>query len=180
MVTDFVLRGLSGHVDVEFGVNEEPETVGAWPGAAGLPFCQATVSYPAGRGYLGWMGWIQLVRSTDNLSRGERFEMDPLEILGTVGHPFCYFGITPTLFDAPARDDRHDLDWVAHSFLTYVADRQRREVRALLGFSWGFHFADSQVSLAFPAWLDADDWNKHIPVLAAAHPGWAFAEGVDE
>jgi hypothetical protein len=28
--------------------------------------------------------------------------------------------------------------------------------------------------------LDADDWNKHIPVLAAAHPGWAFADGIDE
>jgi hypothetical protein len=37
--------------------------------------------------------WIQLVCSTDNGSGGQGFEMDPLEILGDVPHPFCFFGI---------------------------------------------------------------------------------------
>jgi hypothetical protein len=54
------------------------------------------------RGYNGLLGWIQLVRSTDNHSAGARFEIDPLEILGTVSRPFCFFGIKPILFDAPA------------------------------------------------------------------------------
>ena len=72
------------------------------PEALGLPHCQATVAYP-GRGYAGMLGWIQLVRSTDNASGGELFAMDPLALVGEVGHPFAFFGVAPTLFDAPAR-----------------------------------------------------------------------------
>src|SRR5204863_43198 len=77
----------------------------------------------AGSGYAAMLGWIQLVRSTDNGSRGREFELDPLEPLGVTPHPFCWFGLTPTLFDAPSRRTTDDLDWLAHSFLAFTRDR---------------------------------------------------------
>jgi hypothetical protein len=72
----YSVHGLAGRVDVDVGTTESSEELGAWPGAAGLPFCEATVSYP-GRGYQELLGWIQLVRSTDNSNEGDRFEPDP-------------------------------------------------------------------------------------------------------
>jgi hypothetical protein len=173
---DFTLDGLPGHVDVAFEQVEDPRTVGAWPGSAGLPACEATVGYP-GRGYRGLFGWVQLVRSTDNRSGGERFEMDPLEMLGDVPHPFCFFGVRPTLFDAPARDDRSGMTWTAYSFLTHVYRLSGPEVRALLGFSWGFAITAGQVTLVPPAALPDSVWNDQLPTLTASYPTWTFAPG---
>src|SRR5436309_2761486 len=100
----FSLRGIAGHVHVDLDITRDPSELGAMPEAAGLPHCRAVVRYPA-QGYAAMLGWIQLVRSTDNAGRGERFEMDPLALVGEVAHPFAFFGVTPTLFDAPARAD---------------------------------------------------------------------------
>lgn len=50
----------------------------------------------------------------------QRREMDPFDLFGLYEReplPYCWFGITPTLFDAPWRDGRTPLDWVAHSLL---------------------------------------------------------------
>jgi len=173
----FSLHGLPGTVDVTVGPTRDPDELGAWPGAAGLAFCRATISYP-GQGYKGLLGWVQLVRSTDNHSGGERFEMDPLEPLGEVAHPFCFFGITPVLFDAPSRDSRADLDWLAHSFLCRIADRSRHEVQALTGFGWGFTVRAGTATVMPPHALESADWNQHLDVLHADHPNWRFADDV--
>jgi hypothetical protein len=162
-------------VDIDFGATDDPDVLGAHPGALGLPRCEATVSYP-GRGYQSQFGWIQLVRSTDNRSGGSRFDMDPLEILGDVAHPFGYFGIRPTLFDAPSRDARTAMDWTAHSYLTVVGGQARRDVRALCGFSWGFTISAGRVSLDHPTPLPAEEWNDHLSVLTATYPDWRFTD----
>jgi hypothetical protein len=52
---------------------------------------------------------------SDNRSSGFAFEMDPCEPLGASPLPFCWFGMTPTLFDAPSRQIVVDLEWVGHS-----------------------------------------------------------------
>jgi hypothetical protein len=176
MHLSFSLRGLAGSIDVTVSETQNPKELSARPGAAGLPHCQATVSLP-GKGYDGLLGWIQLVCSTDNGSSGQRFEMDPLEILGDVPHPFCFFGIKPTLFNAPSRDSRADLDWLAHSFLCHIADRAIREVQALVGFSWGFKIADGTARPIPPRGLESVDWNQHLGLLHAEHPVWRFADG---
>lgn len=196
MRLEFSLRGLPGHVDVDVVPVEDREAVGAWPAPAGLPSCEASVSYP-GQGYTGLFGWVQLVRSTDNSSGGQGFEMDPFELLGDVSHPFGFFGIRPTLFDAPSRDGEAPLEWTAHSFLTFVnsrladreierilalpteeqgaaATKQLKVVRALLGFSWGFTLADGRASIVSAAALDEQAWNAHIPLLTATYPDWSF------
>ena len=148
------------------------------PEAIGLPHCHATIDY-AGRGYAAMLGWVQLVRSTDNQSRGERFEMDPLTLVGEVAHPFAFFGVTPTLFDAPARDSRADLDWLAHSFLCHIKDYDLRTVQAITGFSWGFTIAAAATAVTPARPLSSEDWNRHRDLLHAAHPGWHFAEGLE-
>ncbi|MFJ6199118.1 hypothetical protein [Micromonospora sp. NPDC092111] len=172
----FSLQGMSGRIDVNISTTRHPEELGAGPGAAGLANCEATVSYP-GKGYTGLLGWIQLVRSTDNSSGGQQFEMDPLEILGDLPHPFCFFGIKPTLFDAPSRNSRADLDWLAHSFLCHIADEDLPGVHALAGFTWGFTIAAGVSTPTPPRRLEPAEWNQHLDLLHAEHPAWRFADG---
>ena len=176
MILEFSLRGLAGRVDVTVGVTQDPEALGAPPGATGLAHCHASIEYPGG-GYAGLLGWIQMVRSTDNGSTGQRFEMDPLTFVGDVPHPFGFFGIKPTLFDAPSRDSRADLDWLAHSFLCHIADYDHHVVHAITGFSWGFTIAAGTATVIAPTGLPAADWDRHLELLHAQHPNWQFANG---
>lgn len=155
------------------GRTDDPDRFGAHPGSRGLTWCRAEVETSA-EGYLARFGWVQLVRSTDNRSGGAAFEMDPLEVLGEVGHPFGYYGVRPTLFDAPSRDDRRDLDWLCHSFLAAVVPGDLPAVKWLAGFSWGFVVRASSATTTDPAPLSDDDWNRHRPVLNSSYPLWRF------
>ena len=121
MLADFTLWDFPGWVEVAVEPNYDPGALGTAVTARGFPVCTATVTY-RGRGYHAALGWIQLVKSTDNSSGGGQFEMDPFEPLGRLAHPFCFFGFAPTLFDAPSRDSRAPLVWTAHSFLAFIAE----------------------------------------------------------
>jgi hypothetical protein len=172
---NFQLRGASGRVDVSIEPNRQPEALGCQPFAEDFPVCTAIVTYDR-EGYNAFFGWVQLVRSTDNASAGEQFEMDPFEPLGRSSHPFCFFGFEPVLFDAPARPARRELEWAAETFLCFIpGDVARRETRAILGFTWGFSIQEEVISLTPPASLSADEWDKHLPLLRREHPGWIFA-----
>ena len=118
MRLQFTLHGLPGTIDVTVDTTRDPGKLGAPPEAQGLAHCQATITHPA-EGYTALLGWIQLVRSTDNHSRGQQFEMDPLTFVGEVPHPFGFFGIKPILFDAPSRPTRGS--WVTRSVPTQRA-----------------------------------------------------------
>jgi hypothetical protein len=170
----FTLRNRIGNIDITVAATRDPDELGAPLESRGLPHCQATVSHPA-TGYAAMLGWIQLVRSTDNRSHGQQFEMDPLTLIGEVPHPFCFFGIKPTLFDAPSRPTRDNLDWLAHSFLCHIADHGTREVRALAGFSWGFTLADGGTTVIGPRTVSATDWTQHRDLLHAEQPAWRFS-----
>ncbi len=166
--------GRDAAVAVQIGANEDPAALGCREAARGYPVCRATIAPPA-RGYDDALGWIQLVASTDSGDGG--FAMDPFEPLGEAATPFCFFGFAPVLFDAPSRPTRADVDWVAHSFLAEVTDTEA--AAAILGFSWGFRIRDGAIAIAAPAPLRGDDaWDRHLPVLATAHPGWTFAPGL--
>ena len=155
--------------------NARPEELGCPPFAKGFPVCTATVTY-AGEGYNATLGWVQLVRSTDGGTGGERFELDPFELLGRSSHPFCFFGFAPTLFDAPSRPLREDMDWKAESFLCFIAaNAEGSEVRAILGFGWGFSIRGGTISLDPPSELAAPEWDKHVTLLRREHRTWDFA-----
>jgi hypothetical protein len=157
--------------------NRRPEALGCQPFAEDFPVCTATVTY-AGEGYNAALGWVQLVRSTDNASAGAQFELDPFEPVGRSPHPFCFFGFAPVLFDAPARPTRRELEWTAETFLCFVpTDVAGRETRAIFGFTWGFSIQGEVISLTPPASLTAVEWDKHVPLLQREHPGWVFATG---
>jgi hypothetical protein len=173
----FQLHALPGRVDVAVEANRDPVALGCPPYAEGFPVCSATVDYEGG-GYRSALGWIQLVRSTDGAARGQLFELDPFEPLGRTPHPFCWFGFSPTLFDAPSRPVRAPMDWTAHSFLAFVA--AERLVRPLLGFSWGFAIRDGSIVLDTPAFLEAEAWAAHLPMLEDGHSEWTFDSGYPE
>ena len=178
MDIDFELRGSPGRVSVTYARNDRPELVGSGPQAAGFPWCHASVEHPA-QGYDAVLGWVQLVRSDDNASGGRAFEIDPLDFLGDLPHPFCWLGLRPQLFDAPSRQLRRDLDWEAHSFLC-VPDGDGDggyEVHALLGFAWGFRIRGEVVELVEPTVLGPAHWTEAVAVLAAGFPAWRFMSG---
>jgi hypothetical protein len=180
MEIPFSHQGHNGRVVVSVEKTIEPARLGARDGAIGLASCTATIEF-AGRGYLQLLGWVQLVRSTDNSFQGEKFEMDPFDpfkLYERAPSPYCWYGILPTLFDAPSRDERIRLDWVAHSFLASSPLRgERRIVTPLLGFSWGFHVADDgHVTLDPITSLTVADWESHLPYLRDCYTEWRFTE----
>lgn len=175
----FSHHGHQGRVTVTVETTLSPATLGVGDNALGLAHCKATIEFPAD-GYLGLLGWVQLVRSTDNASHGRRFEMDPFDPFGLYERaplPYCWYGIAPTLFDAPSRDERVPLDWVAHSFLAASPfGGNTKVVTPLLGFSWGFEImGDKEIVLKPAMVLTAADWAAHLPYLRACYPEWRFS-----
>jgi hypothetical protein len=169
-------NGTAGRVRVEAGVNDDPAALGCDEMARGFPFCHATVEHPA-IGYADMLGWIQLVRSS---ARGSGFYLDYFEPLGHVPHPFAFHGLQPSLFDAPHTDELENWDFLAHSFLCGLGGELlefRREVRAVLGFSWGFSKRGKEFEYLVLEVLGAEDWDGHFGYLTEAYPDWSFAAG---
>lgn len=180
MEIPFTHQGHRGRVLVTLEKTLEPATLGVSDDALGLANCMAVIEFSA-RGYPALLGWVQLVRSTDNPFQGRRFEMDPFDPFGLYERaplPYCWYGIAPTLFDAPSRQERVPLDWVAHSFLAASPfSGNTRIVTPLLGFAWGFHVADAKnITLTPLTSLTPADWESHLPYLRDCYPEWAFQE----
>ncbi len=185
MRIEFSAWGHAGAVNVVVTPNDDPTALGCdllVPGLGpefwvGFPACTATVDH-GGEGYASLFGWVQLVCSTDDQSGGTSFEIDPIALYHDVATPFCWFGLKPTLFDAPLRFRESPVDWSAHSFLcvvpTVVAER---EVHAVLGFSWGFSVADGDILIRTPQTLQPAAWDAHLPHLRSLFGEWSFAEG---
>jgi hypothetical protein len=169
-------NGTEGLVRVEVGVNDDPAALGCAEMARGFPFCHATVDHPA-IGYADMLGWVQMVRSS---ARGSAFYHDYFEPLGRPAQPFGFYGLEPALFDAPHTDELENWDFLAHSFLCGLGGKLlefRREVRAVLGFSWGFSKRGREFEYLRPGTLEAADWDDHIAYLTGTHDDWKFASG---
>jgi hypothetical protein len=171
MRVEFSHRGVSGSVAVDVRRNVNPSELGCDADSLGLPVCTARVE-TAALGYRAMFGWIQVVRSTDNSTGGEGFDMDPFAPSGTDA-PYAFYGLAPTLFDAPGRVHRDDLEWLAHAFLAHTP-LGSAGIEAILGFSWGFNFRAGEVQMIDPAPLDHTDWAAHQGLLAAEHQAWTF------
>jgi len=63
----------------------------------------------------------------------------------------------------------------AQSFLAFIGEPH--QVRAILGFSWGFVVREQAVVIEDAAPLAADTLAAHLPLLRDAHPSWRFASG---
>ncbi|HET9197751.1 MAG TPA: hypothetical protein VFN92_05790 [Solirubrobacterales bacterium] len=170
-----------GLVRVEFGVNDDPDRFGGEAFARGFPRMRASIEPPAS-GYKQMIGWTQLTERSD---QGGRFEIDQFEPLGEVPNPFTVFGYSPLFFDCP-HTTLADWDFFAHTFLCGIGgtlfdqiEGKRREVRAVLGFSWGFEKRGSQIDSLEPQPLSDQDWDRHGPYLGSrfSEAGWTFAPG---
>lgn len=179
MSMPFTLRGVSGQIHVSLVVNDDPLRYGCdlldpdlSPDAAqGYPVCRAEIEHDAD-GYAAAMGWVQLVRSTD---AAPEFEMDPLALFREVATPFAFFGIKPTMFDAPFRDEKYDLTWRAETFLCAIPDGvMSQHAQPLAGYGWGFDVLDRGIALVAPTVLDLSAWDQHLSVLRSLYPTWVF------
>ncbi|HEX6456749.1 MAG TPA: hypothetical protein VF009_09560 [Solirubrobacterales bacterium] len=166
---------VEGTVRIELRENDDPTSLGCVDFARGFPTCRAKIE-PEARGYIEMLGWVQLVEHSLS-DRG--FYIDGFEPLGSLPHPFGFYGVSPTLFDAP-HSPEESWDFIAHSFLCGLGGELlefRREVRAVLGFSWGFRKRGEEFEYLGPDALAAAAWNGHLEYLRRAFPDWKFVPG---
>jgi len=171
----FRWAGFEGEVQVEIRENDDPAALGCQDFARGFPVCRATITPPS-TGYSDMLGWIQLV---DDSWHGNGFHADGFEPLGDLSHPFGFYGVSPTLFDAP-HADAEIFDFLAHSFLCGLGGELlefRHEARAVLGFSWGCKKRGPQIELLRPEALAPEAWDGHRGYLDSRFPGWTFPPG---
>ena len=127
----FEFAGDRGLVTVEVAPNTEPSSVGKSERERGLPVCTASVEFGA-RGYRGLVGWVQLVREPDAAGP---YRIDPFDLFEDSTAPFAWYGLQPTLFDAPSRWREGAVDWEANSHRRYMSSAFPR-----WGFDRGGHF----------------------------------------
>lgn len=185
LTVPFRCRGREGAVDVEVVPDDDPPHWGCdlldptlpADAALGYPVCTATVRYAAA-GYAAVLGWVQLVRSTDGEEGPDVYTLDPTTVHRDLATPYAWFGVTPTLFDAPFRAERQPMTWRAHSYLGFSPDAvMTPQVHAVAGFSWGFDVRDGAVRIEPPAPLGPADWDADRVGLSRRLPGWRFAPG---
>lgn len=100
----FEVRNGSGEVTVTLDVLTDPTTFGEVSDAAEFPICRASVDFSLD-GYAGLLGWVQLVGTKTDSQSERAFEIDPLEVFYGLEMPFAFYGLNPSLFDAPYRSD---------------------------------------------------------------------------
>jgi len=178
---DFEFGERRGRVAVTCIPSTNSPSIGKSGGSEGFPICTANVDF-SGQGYNAFFGWVQFVCSTDNSSGGRDFEVDPLYLFSDSPSPYCFFGLKPTLFDAPSREKKMPLTWLAQSFLAatpldpeLAVDLRNRRVLPLIGFSWGFEIDDKEKCTLLPIKKLAEtEWNGRIELLRKGYPTWRF------
>jgi hypothetical protein len=171
----FRWAGREGELEVEVRENDDPAALGCEEWARGFPVCTAKITPPS-RGYADMLGWIQLV---DDSWHGGGFHADGFEPLGPLPHPFGYYGVSPTLFDAPHYDGEN-FDFLAHTFLCGLGGELlefRHEARAVLGFSWGCRKRGPEIEFLDLQTLPPASWDGHRAYLASRFPAWTFPPG---
>lgn len=174
----FRWAGREGEVKVEVCENDDPVALGCESWARGFPVCRATIAPPA-RGYSDMLGWIQLV---DDSWHGGGFHADGFEPLGDLSHPFGFYGVSPSLFDAP-HANAENFDFLAHTFLCGLGGKLlefRREARAVLGFSWGCVKRGPEIEFLEVEPLPCEAWDGHRDCLSQSFPIWSFPPGFAE
>ena len=178
----FSLRGSTGNVAVTVESNPSRDPYEVLPGALakdvprGFPISTAQIEYSR-QGYAAVFGWIQMVKASAGAS-AEDFEIDPIALYRNMQMPYGWFGIKPTLFDAPSRLKPDDMAWICQSYLCFTPNAVvGPHVRAVAGFEWGFVVQRDRVTVRKPSSLSEDAWNDHVPLLRTRYPEWTFDLG---
>jgi hypothetical protein len=175
LVLPFRWAGREGEVQVEIKENNDPAALGCEEWARGFPVCRAKITSPS-QGYADMLGWIQLV---DDSWHGGGFHADGFEPLGPLPHPFGFYGVSPTLFDAPHYDGEN-FDFLAHTFLCGLGGELlefRHEALAVLGFTWGCRKRGPEIEFHPVEALSPESWDSHQSYLARRFPNWTFPPG---
>ncbi len=175
---DFPYRwnDIEGRVRAEIRVNDDPTALGCPECARGFPYLWATVE-PREPGYQHLRCWLQMMRHSRDESG---FSADQFPAFVTDEHPFCCWSPASDFFDAPYSDEVEDLDFLAHTFFCALEGQPtdaRRQVRAILGFEWGFSKRGEEIESFGPRVLSSDAWEDHRDLLEERYPDWPFAPG---
>lgn len=167
---------------VDCQVNEAPHRWGYHllglpydPGIAeGFPVVRASVSFP-GEGYAAAMGWIQLVRYYGGGEIGDEVvEVDHPPQHSAARTPYCYWGISPSFFDAPSMA-QEGVTWAAETFLTASPDAlMTRAVQPVCGFRWGYTTRRNPPELLPVEPLDEKAWEPVRAELQGRYLDWNF------
>jgi hypothetical protein len=170
----FSYGGVDGVVDARCSPMRDPESFGKTKDDIGLPACTAVVDFPA-QGYWALLGWVQLV-AIGHPRDEVRWQADPFDLFEDSTSPYAWFGVRPTLFDAPSRRHGAPLRWRARSFLaTTPWDQSERLVARLAGFEWGYDLDPTgTVTVREPFALPGPAWQAHLPYLRARYDRWIF------
>lgn len=181
-ILPFRLRGLEAQVEVRFGINDDPERWGYHllgvdfdiDLARGFPVVEARVSYP-GEGYAAYLAWIQVVRYwVSGRSDPTVVAADVAPQMKEFGVPYLSWGREPTLFDAPAFDEK-EVVWRAWSFLTHTPDLvMTPAVEPVCGFAWGYDVRDGKPEATPVTPAGHDQWLDIRAELRPRYPGWTF------
>jgi hypothetical protein len=170
----FAYGGVDGVVDVRCVPMADPVAFGKTSAELGMPACTAVVHFPAS-GYWSLLGWVQVVAAGAPGDEAE-WTADPFDLFEDSSSPYAWFGIRPTLFDAPSRRDDVPLRWRARSFLaTTPWDQDERLVAPLAGFAWGYDVdPEGAIAVRGPETLPQTTWQEHLPYLRARYDTWVF------
>jgi hypothetical protein len=178
----FSLRGSTGNVAVAVEGKPAGDPYNVLRGALArdvprrFPICTAQIEYSR-QGYDAVFGWIQVVKASDGAS-AEDCEVDPIALDRNLQTPYSWFGIKPTLFDAPWRVKPDHMAWICQSYLCFTPDAVvGPHVRAVAGFEWGFVVQRDTVTIRKPYNLSEDAWSDRVPLLRNSYPGWTFDQG---
>ncbi len=160
--------GSDGTVRVRMAVNDDPAYLGCTEIAHGFPSCKAEVDFPD-RGYASSFGWVTLAKEGQDVDFG--IDLRPQF---RQQHPFGYFTDRPRFFDGP-HTDYPDRDFAAHTFLCSFGGELlefRKEVRAILGFSWGYAKRGREIESFGPDLLSPQEWDDHREYLTRKYARW--------
>jgi hypothetical protein len=167
----------------------------------GFPVMHGTITYPippsAYLSYGNLFGWIQFVRSVSsdtlpgNEEKNEGWEMDIYPYAKDLKSPFVYWGLNPSIFDAPARllskDEKvQSLEWRAQSFLCVLEDAGKTKRVMLVpgaGFGWGFDIRAKEggkgrdITVSDLEVLDVEKaWRGRLGLLRDLYSDWTFLD----
>ncbi|KAF2812958.1 uncharacterized protein BDZ99DRAFT_517254 [Mytilinidion resinicola] len=116
----------------------------------GFPVLQGDVTHPIPSnptsGYASLFGWIQFVKQVSKDGDDGNWTMDLYPYAQDINTPFGYWGVNPSVFDAPAialvvNGKNEAVVWTAQAFLCVLDDAGfSKNVSAIpgTGLTWGF------------------------------------------
>ncbi|KAF2494346.1 hypothetical protein BU16DRAFT_540824 [Lophium mytilinum] len=164
----------------------------------GFPVLQGDITYPIpsnpASGYASLFGWIQFIKQVPKSGDAGNWTMDAYPYAQDINTPFGYWGINPTVFDAPAIELAVDgkneaVVWTAQAFLCVLNDAGFTKNVSVIpgtGLTWGFDIdvdekspLERRVLVRRAETISVEsEWPERLPLLRETFPEWDFHDAL--